>query len=168
MTINLKLAHGDYINNDAIHNLLTYIFNLDHTPLPIRFYGLLQIQHLPPAPNEIISAFEDVRQNATYSLPQQLWHLIITFPIVFDKPYGHYFYFADAVARLFTPEYPICYGYHTTNKTTGHCHSHFHYAISTSSIVPHTAPLDADTLKNYLKKIPLLAQTFHINTVFIN
>lgn len=168
MNINLKLVPGDYTNEDAIHNLLSYIFDLGHTPLPIRFYGLLQIQHLPPAPNEIIAAFEDVHRTAAHTLSRQLWHLIITFPIVFDKPYGHYFYFADAVARLFTPEYPVCYAYHEDNKTTRHHHSHFHYAISTSSIIPRTAPLDADKLKDYLQKIPLLAQTFHINTVFIN
>ena len=89
MNINLKLVPGDYTNEDAIHNLLNYIFNFDHTPLPIRFYGLLQIQNLPPAPNEIISAFEDVHRTAAHTLSRQLWHLIITFPIVFDKPYGH-------------------------------------------------------------------------------
>lgn len=109
---------GKYQNTDAIHNALSYIFHLDKKrTLPIRYYGLLNTGY-PPDHKKLIKAFEQnyYIQNPKYILAQQLWHMAITFPIVFDEPYGDYFYMADNIARIFFYEYPVCYSYH---KKTG-------------------------------------------------
>lgn len=165
MNMILKVVLKEYSNDAAIHNVLSYIYHLDYKPLPIRFYGLPTIHSFPPDPYDIIHAFEDVRNYSAHSLPRQLWHIIICFPIVFDISYGKFFYFADAVARLFTPDYPVCYAYHIDNKTTGKAHSHFHYAVSTSSIIPQAPPLDAAKLDDYLKKIMILARSYNLNPI---
>lgn len=155
---------GKYQNTDAIHNALSYIFHLDKKrTLPIRFYGLLNTGY-PPDHEKLIKAFERnyYLQSPKYILPQRLWHMAITFPIVFDEPYGDYFYMADSIARIFSYEYPVCYSYHAKNKTTGNEHSHFHFIISTASYMPEFPALDENKMSDYLTKIVQVAENYNV------
>lgn len=155
---------GKYQNTDAIHNALSYIFHLDKKrTLPIRYYGLLNTGY-PPDHEKLIKAFERnyYLQSPKYILPQRLWHMAITFPIVFDEPYGDYFYMADSIARIFSYEYPVCYSYHAKNKTTGNEHSHFHFIISTASYMPEFPALDENKMSDYLTKIVQVAENYNV------
>lgn len=164
---NIKLVKGTYQNPDAIHNAMSYIFHLDSKkPLLIRYYGILNVGY-PPNPEKLIEEFERnyYRQNPKYILSQQLWHIIITMPFVLDEPYGDYFYMADGVARIFSYEYPVCYSYHTENKTTGNEHSHFHFIISTVSYIPEYPALNGARLGVYFTKIKETAEYYSVNLV---
>ena len=164
---NIKFVNGTYQNTDAIHNALSYIFHLDSKkPLPIRYYGILNTGY-PPNPEKLIEEFERnyYRQNPKYILSQQLWHMIITMPFVLDEPYGGYFYIADSIAKIFSYEYPICYSYHTENRTTGKEHSHFHFIISTVSYIPKHPALDENRLCEYFTKIKQIAQNYSVNLI---
>lgn len=157
----LKQVPGSYTNEDALNYSLSYIFHFNKPqPLPIRFYGHLGITEYPPAPDSLISAFEQVRQNAAKTIPRRLHHIIISFSAVFPTLYGTYFYFADEVARLFAPYYPVAYAYHIANKTTKATHSHFHFIISTSSTNAAVPPLTNRKLKTYYPTIIALAQSY--------
>lgn len=161
---NIIFMKGKYQNTDAIHNALSYIFHLDKKrTLPIRFYGLLNTGY-PPDHEKLIKAFERnyYLQSPKYILPQRLWHMAITFPIVFDEPYGDYFYMADSIARIFSYEYPVCYSYHAKNKTTGNEHSHFHFIISTASYMPEFPALDENKMSDYLTKIVQVAENYNV------
>ncbi|OUP80767.1 hypothetical protein B5F07_19880 [Lachnoclostridium sp. An169] len=163
--VNIKFVNGTYQNTDAIHNALSYIFHLDSKkPLPIRFYGVVNIGY-PPDPKKLIEAFEEnyYSQNPKYILPQQLWHMLVTMPFTLDEPYGDYFYMADSIARIFSYEYPVCYAYHTENKTTGNEHSHFHFIISTASYIPDFPALDENRMTEYLTKIKETAGYYNVN-----
>ena len=162
---NIKFIDGTYQNTDAMHNALSYIFHLDRKrTLPIRYYGLLNIGY-PPDQDKLIKAFERnyYMQSPKYILPQQLWHMIITMPFTLNEPYGDYFYMADSIARIFSQEYPVCYSYHTKNKTTGNEHSHFHFIISTASYIPNHPAHDKNKISNYLTKIKETAENHSVN-----
>ena len=162
---NIKFVNGTYQNTDAIHNTISYIFHLNSKkPLPIRYYGLLNIGY-PPDPQKLIEKFEQnyYMQNPKYIPPQQLWHMIITLPFTLDEAYGDYFYMADSIARIFSYEYPVCYSYHTENKTTGNEHSHFHFIISTVSYLSDHPALNENKMTDYLTKIKQAAENYNVN-----
>ena len=89
-------------------------------------------------------------------------HFQITFPFLFSSLYEPYFYFADKIARIFCLEYPVFYAYHTKNRNTGNHHSHFHFAVFTSSYIPEYPALDAERLLSYLAQVADIAQKFEI------
>lgn len=89
--------------------------------------------------------------------------MIITLPFTLDEAYGDYFYMADSIARIFSYEYPVCYSYHTENKTTGNEHSHFHFIISTVSYLSDHPALDGNKLTDYLIKIKQAAENYNVN-----
>ena len=164
MKVIMKNIQGAYTNDDALRLGLSYIFHFNQPqPLPVRFYGHFGISECPPAPDILINSFEQVREKASETIPRQLHHIVISFPVVFSQPYGSYFYFIDAIARLFAPYYPVAYAYHTANKTTGDIHSHFHLIISTSSTNDAIPPLTDKQLKTYYSSIISLAQDYGLS-----
>lgn len=161
--VNVKFVPSAFCNPDVILNTLTYIFNLkSKNPLPVRFYGLSDVGGYPPSYEKIIQQFQKVRADQNNISSQQVWHMVISFPCLFEEPYGSYFYFADAVAKVFAYEYPVCYAYHTKNKTTGSAHSHFHYIISTSSYIPDYSPLDNSKMQTYFNHMQETANLYEI------
>lgn len=161
--VNVKFVPGEYCNADVIPNTLSYIFNLkSKNPLPVRFYGLSDVGGYPPSHEKIIQQFQKIRADQNNTSTQQVWHMILSFPCLFEEPYGTYFYFADAIAKVFAYEYPVCYAYHTKNKTTGNAHSHFHYIISTSSYIPEHPPLDESKMQAYFNHMQEAASLYGI------
>ena len=162
---------GDFANQDVIENELTYIFSYptrsypNRKPKPIHLYGIPYIGY-PPQIDKLIACFKLIRENQSQTIPQQIWHFTINFPIKFSSTYNEYFYFADAIASLFSYQYPVAYSYHTENKTTGNRHSHFHYIVSTSSYISDHPALDAARLMQYLVQMPAIAERFNINLYF--
>lgn len=172
MNVGIKFPNqGDFSNYDIIENILQYIFSYPtkscskRKPKPIHFYGVPFIGY-PPEINKLIAYFKYIRNCQKQTIPQQIWHFHINFPILFDSKYNDYFYFADAIAELFSQQYPVAYAYHTENKTTGNRHSHFHYAVSTTSYIPDFPALDADRLTLYLRNMPSIANRYDINLYF--
>ncbi len=165
-------TNGDYSNFDAVENLLYYIFQFptatepDRKPLPIHFYGLPYMGY-PPQINDLISQCKVVRQRQSSTISRQFWHFQITFPVLFSSLYESYFYFADRIARIFCLEYPVFYAYHTKNRNTGNHHSHFHFAVLTSSYIPEYPALDAERFVSYLVQIPDIAQQFGIRISYL-
>lgn len=163
--------NGDFSNCNVIENELNYIFSYptehypNRKPKPIHFYGVPYIGY-PPQIDKLIACFKLIRENQSQTIPQQIWHFIINFPIKFSSVYNEYFYFADAIASLFSYQYPVAYSYHTENKTTGNRHSHFHYIVSTSSYISDHPALDADHLMQYLMQMPAIAERYNINLYF--
>lgn len=169
MNIGIKFPiTGDYSNDDVIENTLKYIFSYpiesspDRKPKPIHFYGVPYIGY-PPKIEDLILQFKYIRCNQSQTIPQQVWHFLINFSIPFNSIYGQYFYFADAIAALFSKRYPIAYAYHTENKTTGNHHSHFHYIVSTSSYIPNTPALDSEQMIQYLNHMQSIAQQYRLS-----
>lgn len=168
MKIIIKIKRETYTNDDAIYNALNYIFGFDQPqPMPIRFYGNLGLTEYPPDPGHFIRSFEQLREGASHTISRKLWHIIISFPTVFPQPYGRYFYFADAVARLFGPYYPVAYSYHKDNRHTQREHSHFHLIISTTSASPALPPLSRKKLNSYLPQIIAIAHQYGLTTQII-
>lgn len=159
----LKYTSGEYCNTDAIRKTISYIYRLESkNPLPVRFYGLTDIGGYPPAYDKIIQQFQNVRTEQHNVLYKKILHMVISFPCLFEESYGRYFYFADAIAKVFALEYPVCYAYHTKNKSTEKKHSHFHYIISTSSYIPDYPPLDDDNIQIYINKMQEIASSYNI------
>ena len=162
---------GDFTNHNVIENGLNYIFSYpterhpDRKPKPLHFLGVPYIGQ-PPQIDKLIACFKLIRESQSQIIPQQIWHFIINFPIRFSSTYSEYFYFADAIASLFSYQYPVAYSYHTENKTSGNRHLHFHYIISTSSYISDHPALDADHLMQYLVQMPAIAERFNINLYF--
>ena len=172
MDVGIKFPNkGDFANHDVIENELNYIFSYpterhpNRTPKPIHFYGVPYIGY-PPQIDKLIAYFKLIREDQCQTIPQQIWHFHLDFPILFTSVYNEYFYFADAIAQLFSLQYPVAYSYHTENKTTGNRHSHFHYIVSTSSYIPDSPALDADHLIQYLVQMPSIAERYNINLYF--
>ena len=172
MDVGIKFPNtGDFTNHNVIENVLNYIFtnpterHLDRKPKPLHFLGVPYIGH-PPQIDKLIACFKLIRESQSQTIPQQIWHFTINFPIKFSSAYNEYFYFADAIASLFSYQYPVAYSYHTENKTTGNRHSHFHYIVSTSSYISDHPALDADHLMQYLMQMPAIAERYNINLYF--
>lgn len=172
MDVGIKFPNtGDFTNHDVIENELNYIFSYPtekhpkRKPKPIHLYGVPYIGY-PPQIDKLIACFKLIRETQSQTIPQQLWHFHLDFPLLFTSAYNEYFYFADAIARLFSWEYPVAYSYHTENKTTGNRHSHFHYIVSTSSYIPDYPALDADHFMQYLVQMPAITERFNINLYF--
>lgn len=161
----------DFANDKVIDNELNYIFSYpteshpNRKPKPIHFYGVPYIGY-PPQIDELIAYFKLTREHQSQTIPQQIWHFCLNFPGLFDSVYNEYFYFADAIAELFSRQYPVAYAYHTENKTTGNHHSHFHYIVSTSSYIPDYPALDAEHLIQYLVQMPSIAERYNIVLYF--
>lgn len=162
---------GDFANHDVIENELNYIFSYptrsypNRKPKPIHLYGIPYIGY-PPQIDKLIACFKLIRESQSQTIPRQIWHFTINFPVKFSSAYSEYFYFADAIASLFSYQYPVAYSYHTENKTTGNRHSHFHYIVSTSSYISDHPALDAARLMQYLVQMPAIAERFNINLYF--
>ncbi len=161
-------TRGDYTNYNVIENVLLYMFQIptdsypDRKPVPIHFYGIPYIGY-PPKAEDVITQFEAIRKRQRCIIPQQIWHMELSFPIVFEDLTSPYFYFADEIARLFCWRYPVCYAYHDKNRETKNRHSHFHFGISTSSYIADYPPLDATRFQSYLAQIPAIAQAYGVH-----
>lgn len=172
MTAGIKFpTNGDFSNNDIIENELKYIFSYPtrtqpkRKPKPIHFYGVPFIGY-PPLINDLISQFIQMRKLPDQIIPQQVWHFILSFPSLFSSTYDSCFFFADAIAELFSSAYPVAYAYHTENRHTGNRHSHFHYIVSTSSYIPNYPALGSNRLEKFLIQMKNIAYTYNIELYF--
>ena len=172
LTVGIKFpTNGDFSNNDIIENELKYIFSYltktqpNRKPKPIHFYGVPFIGY-PPLIDDLIFQFIQIRNRQDQTIPQQVWHFILSFPLLFSSAYDPCFFFADAIAELFGSAYPVTYAYHTENRHTGNRHSHFHYIISTSSYIPDYPALDSRRLEEFLIQMKNIACTYGIELYF--
>lgn len=162
---------GDFTNPDAITNAIRYIYAYPpqkpyYKHKTIYFYGLPYLGYQPSI-DSLIKQLVNVRDLQNCTIPRQLWHFYLTFPIKFSSKFGSYFYFADRIAALFADAYPVCYAYHTKNKTTKSYHSHFHFVVSTSSYIQNYPPLDWDRMQYYLDIMPEIAKLYKLELHYL-
>ena len=140
INVNLLINDGSYCNDTAIENTINYTFKLEQNPQ--FYYGIW-----PPTKETAIATFEGLRQ--TYpgqTCSKQVQHFILSFSNLKDVQY--ICSFAEQVAFLFAPLYPICFALHDDTK-----HLHVHFIVSTTSHLPNQAPLEAKLWRFYIKAI---------------
>ena len=133
---NLIRKTGGYCNDDAIFNTITYIFRLkDNAEL---YYGIW-----PPTKENAIATFEELRTKyPAQTISKQVQHFEISFNTIKDKNF--IISFADQIAFLFAPIYPVCFALH--NDTDNY---HVHFIISTTSHLPNHPPFKDELWKCY-------------------
>lgn len=153
-----NINQDDYSNKDAIDNVISYIYRIDKSQLPIYCYGCIK---WPPTYNSLIGEYHYIRTAVKLStlnqqaIDQQIIHFVISFNISEGDIAEKCFYFADDIAKLFSAEYQVCYAYHTD---TGH--PHFHYVVSTTSYLIGNSPLTNDKMAQYELQIQRLADAY--------
>lgn len=143
-----------YYNDDAINNVISYIYRLNETfQLPIFCYGCIE---WPPTYDSLKSEYYMIRKLSRTNLPdQQIIHFIISFGIPAAYITARHHRFADDIAKLFGIEYQVCYAYHTDTK-----HPHFHYVVSATSYIPENLPLSPERMSQYQAQIHSLADKY--------
>lgn len=146
---NLFLHPGAYTNEDAIPNAINYITRFDDQN--IFYYG-----NWPPNKDSAIALFEDLRlRYPDQSSSQQLQHFWISFKNMSDIHLVNAF--AESLAFLFAPVYPICFATH--NEASKHLHTHF--VVSTTSYISHQPPLIQNIWRTYINTMKQYSQTHY-------
>lgn len=149
-----KIIPGEYVNCDAIDNTIKYLYRLNKKKaLPLYCYGVF-----PPTYENLIQAFHETRRlMQTNILNQQVWHFTISFELALPQITRTNYHFADGIAKLYAPEYQVCYAYHTNTH-----HPHFHYIVSTTSYIPGNEPLSVDKMNLQITQMIQLATEYEI------
>lgn len=149
----IKICGGEYINDDAIKNTIKYIYRLEKKRnLSPYCYGIF-----PPTYENIIREFEYVRAVQNDVPDRKVWHLVLSFPE--NEIIQQYLYYslADAIAKLFSNAYMVCYAFH---NDTNNFHAHF--IISATSYIYNYPELTKDVVMQYLYQTQSIADNYNI------
>lgn len=157
----LKIMPGYYENNDAINKTINYLYRVNKkpaNPLPVFCYGTADYTY-PLSPETIIQNFHQTRQyqNQSFLSDRQVWHFSISFSLPACEITRELYFFADAIAKLFSKEYQICYAYHGDTDNP-----HFQYIVSAASYIPDYPALDEEKMRLYETQMTSTANNYDI------
>lgn len=136
----LIIYTGGYFNDNAIMNTINYTFRLENTPH--FYYGIW-----PSTKENAISTFERLRQNyPARTCSKQVQHFVISFKTLKDKFFINSF--AEKIAFLIAPIYPICFSLHDDTENM-----HVHFIASTTSHLPNKTPFEDNLWDGYYIKL---------------
>lgn len=155
----LKIMPGYYENNDAINKTINYLYRVNKNTanhLPVFCYGTADYTY-PLSPDNIIQNFHQTRlyQNQSFLSERQVWHFSISFSLPSSKITRELYLFADAIAKLFSKEYQICYAYHGDTNNP-----HFQYIVSAVSYIPDYPALGEERMCLYEKQMISTANNY--------
>lgn len=148
------IYRGDYHNSDAFEKTINYIYRCKtNNPLLVYSYGTLQF---PPTCQSLIQDFELVYQKRANKPIRHLWHFVISSLDIDLHNMDWAFLYSDNIARLFAPDYQVCYSFHPDKS-----HPHFHFIVSTVNY-RNFQELTIEGLQTYLYEMINLSSQYRI------
>lgn len=137
----LIIFHGDYLNNDAVKNVINYICR--PTDAIFNMYGIRGC-----TPEKAVEDIRSIYEYCGYPSEALIHHFCITFQSNKNKEY--LFWFADRIASLFSQKYQIVFSLHPLEKHSGY---HIHFAVAAVSYLPDVPELNSAELEKYYSQI---------------